>query len=284
MVFQESFDMRPNILNIEVKPDWPEDTKRDWQRNQESIITDLLSQYGKQNKNIKLQNFLDIGPEPMSIISYHNQFFRECKSSFIMCNYYPALMGACALGERILNHMILKLRAYHKTSEDYKKVHDKKSFNNWILAINTLDKWEIFVEGVPNLFSQLHDLRNSSIHFNDDLEKNTRISSLKAIKLIQKIIEDQFGSRPAGNKDWFIKDSPGYSFIKKEYEKKPFIKEFYLPSTVLVGPNHQFIHTENHITKIIDKDDYENKEISDEEFILLLKDAKKKRKKFNISK
>jgi len=44
------------------------------------------------------------------VIAYHNSFLRRVRDAFASGNYYPALTAGCALGERILNHLILDLR------------------------------------------------------------------------------------------------------------------------------------------------------------------------------
>lgn len=54
---------------------------------------------------------------------------------------YPALVGACALGERILNHLILDLRGAYAHTPEYKRVHRKDSFDDWRVPIDTLAAW-----------------------------------------------------------------------------------------------------------------------------------------------
>ena len=275
MIVYESFDTRSNFLKINIDSNWPEEVKENFKNNQHKVVDSLIAEYGQTNFDQKYKNFLDIGAESTSVISYHNIFFRECKSAFVIGSYYPALTGACALGERILNHLVLNLRDYFKNTVSYKKVHNKDSFDNWDLAIETLVEWDILVEGVPQLFKDLLEIRNASIHFGSNLENDSRVPSLAALTLIKNIILEQFGSRPGGNRNWFIIDAPGYSFIKKECEELPFIKEFYIPSAILLGPYHR-IDTNDNTHRFYDKEIYEDREISDEEFIYLLKNFRSK--------
>jgi hypothetical protein len=275
MIVYESFDTRSNYLKIDIGDDWPEELKENFKNGQQEVVNSLVYEYGQTNFDQKYQNFLDIGAELTSVISYHNIFFRECKSAFVIGSYYPALTGACALGERILNHLVLNLRDYYRNTVSYKKVYNKDSFDNWDLAIDTLVEWDVLLEGVPQLFKDLLEIRNTSIHFGSNLENDSRAPSLEALTLIKNIILEQFGSRPGGNRNWFIINAPGYSFIKKECEEIPFIKEFYIPSAILLGPYHR-IDTSDNKHRFLDQEIYEDREISDEDFICLLRNFKSK--------
>jgi hypothetical protein len=271
MIIHESFDTRPNLLNIEISDNWPEETKENMRTAQKNVRDAFFLEYGQADNEQKIKNFLDIGAELTSVISYHNTFFRECKSAFIIGSYYPALTGACALGERILNHLVLNLRDYYKNTTNYKKVHNKSSFDNWDLAIDTLVDWGILLEGVPQLFKDLLEVRNASIHFGSHLETDSRTPALQALNLVHNIMIEQFGSRPGGKRNWFINGAPGFPFIKKEFEEIPFIKEFYIPSAILLGPYHRIASDDNNL-RIYDHENYEDREISDDEFVNLLND------------
>ncbi len=79
----------------------------------------------------------------------------QIRRSFIIGSYYPALTGACSLGERILNHLILTFKEDYKWSLEYKKVYDKKSFDDWSLPIGILSKWGILLPAVVKKFKTL---------------------------------------------------------------------------------------------------------------------------------
>lgn len=68
-----------------------------------------------------------------------------------------------------------------------------------------------------------------------------------------------FGTQP-----WYF-CVPGEMYIKKEWEERPLIKHIFIPNSALVGPSHR---VESMIPKIIvnDQFDYEEREISDEEY------------------
>ncbi len=289
-----SFDTRSMTLTLEVKDDWEEKFRNQSIESRNQVFDGLAQQYGILNFYMKLANFIELGRNPFSVVSFHNIFLGQCRDSFVAGNYYPALTGACALGERILNHLVLKFRDYRKCTDSYKKVYGKESFDNWNTAIDVLEEWQVFIDegvfrawqafvinrtrlskeetdlhtssGVADLFRRLHNLRNDSLHFRIDLEAETRKPALRAIQLLQDIVAAQFGvERPL---PWFIK-GPGEIFIKKEFEGSPLIREFYLPACELVGPDYQ-IKIEANILRVSDPGPYEDKEISDEEFVALL--------------
>jgi hypothetical protein len=302
LVFAVSFDTRSMILAQEVKDDWEERNRSQWIENKQQVVDGLAQQYGTWNIDTKVANFLELGREPFSVVSFHNTFLRQCRDAFVTGSYYPALTGACALGERILNHLVLKLRDYHKNTASYKRVYSKGSFDNWNTAIDVLEEWQVFIDeevfkawqafvisktrqseeetdlhtssGVADLFRTLYGLRNSSLHFRIDLDVETRGPALRAIQLLQDIVAAQFGVD--GPLPWFIPGARGAYFIKKEFEDTPFIREFYLPACALVGPNYQ-IKREANTLRVSDPGPYEDKEISDEQFVALLNASKGKR-------
>lgn len=289
------------ILAQEVKDDWEETIRNQWIENKQQVVDGLAQQYGTWDIDTKIANFLELGREAFSVVSFHNTFLRQCRDAFVAGDYYPALTGACALGERILNHLVLKLRDSHKGTSSYKRVYSKKSFDDWNMAIDVLEEWQIFINeevfkawqtfvisrtrqsggetdlhtssGIADLFRTLYWLRNDSLHFRIDLDVETRGPALRAIQLLQDIVAAQFGVE--GPLPWFIPGARGAHFIKKEYEHTPFIREFYLPACALVGPNYH-VKTEANRWQVSDPGPYEEEEISDEEFAALLNASKNK--------
>lgn len=286
-LFAVSFDTRPEILQMKVKDEWEEKARRLWVENKQKIVEGIGQQYGEADIDRKVADFTALGREPFSVIAFHNRFLHQCRAAFTAGCYYPALTGACALGERILNHMVLKLRDDYKRSLYYKQVYDKESFDNWDLAISALREWDIFVtieklervgvkvEGygseVVDLFRELCALRNESIHFRIDLDFETREPALGAIHLLQEIVTKQFGVD--GPQLWFIPGASGAYYIKRELEDHPFIREFYLPACAYVGPNHKARPIDS-VWHIDDPGPYEDIEITDEEFAKLANSAR----------
>lgn len=185
-----------------------------------------------------------------------------------MGSYYPALTAACALGERILNHLILLLRDDHKATPEYKRVYAKHSFDKWDVAIDTLAGWMVLLPNVVLEFKKLRDRRNDAIHFRPEVDTNDRDLALQAIRSLESILGAQFNA--FGSEPWFITDVPGEIYIKKDWETKPFIRRIYLPNCVAVGPDHRVVSVMP--WKIADRE-YEPTEITDDEFSMLRKNA-----------
>jgi hypothetical protein len=228
----------------------------------------LIYKYGESNSEIKKQNFIELGPKPFSIIAFHNNFFEQIRCAFVAGDYYPALTGSCALGERILNHLILSLREDYKSTPEYKYVYGKNSFQDWSKAIEILTAWDVLLPVTAEKFRELEKIRNKSIHFNPEIDEKTRELSLGAVKILGEIIDNQFSG--FGKQPWFM-IVPGAIYIKKEWEAKPFIKKIYLPNCALVGPNHKI---KSIMPWSIEDTEYPQQEISDEEFAELLKKPK----------
>jgi hypothetical protein len=261
-----SFDFDSRATNLEPIPDhWKENVKKLRIENREKTILGLKYQYGEQNSELKIANFVDLKSKPFSISAFHNKFLEQARNAYVIGSYYPALTGVCALGERILNRMIILLRNYHKDSPEYRKVYRKDSFDNWALAIDTLESWNELLPEAVYKFRELHGKRNKAIHFNPETDHNDKELALEAIHLMQDIVSIQFSS--FGTQPWVF-CVPGEIYIKKEWEHIPFVKEIFIPNCVLVGPKHRI---ETLFPKIIvnDQFEYENKEITDEEFYSL---------------
>lgn len=84
----------------------------------------------------------------MSLLTYHNGLHEQARRAFVTGAYYPALVAACALGERILNHLVLDMRDSFKSSDHYKKVYRKDSLDDWPFAVVVLTDWKVLVDSV----------------------------------------------------------------------------------------------------------------------------------------
>jgi hypothetical protein len=228
----------------------------------------LVEQYGAYAAEAKLQNFLDIGPKPLSIVAFHNVFTSQIRDAFVVGAYYPSLVSACALGERILNYLILVLRKHYRKTPEYKRVYRKDSFDDWDVPISVLKSWDVLLPEATAGFEALQTLRNRAIHFDPSTDRNDRTLALEAIQLLTKIITAQFGW--LGTQRWFIPDMRGASYIKREAEENPFIHEIYVPNCAYVGPKHRSERIVNGQMIISDEESYEDRQITDDEFRNLL--------------
>ncbi len=261
--YTRDFDSRAYVFD-EPGEEWVEEARQLHLKNRERVIAGLARQFGEDRLDRKVEDFVAIGSKPFSILSYHNQFFEQARQSFVIGAYYPALVGACALGERILNHLILDLRDFYRSTPEYKDVYRKKSFDNWQVPINTLEAWQVLLPKAAAAFRALEALRHRSIHFNVSTYATLREDALAAILHMREIIEQQF---PAfADRPWFIPGTSGHVFIKRDWETNPFIKTFYLPTCHLVGP-YFAISFDNGLT-VHDHPDYGDGSWTDEEFAL----------------
>jgi hypothetical protein len=269
-VISMDFDSRAASLAMEIRDDWEERVKEQHRANQENIKRGLLYEYGSTAADVKLQNFIDLGSKPMSILAFHNRFLEQTRRAFVVGSYYPALTAACSLGERILNHLIRILREDFKSTPEYKEVYRKDSFDDWDEAIDTLESWRVLLPEVIQTYRELKTIRHRSIHFNPDVDTDDRTLALGAIGKLTTIISRQFGS--FGNQPWFIPGIRGASYIKKEAEEWPFVKRVYIPNSHLVGPLHKLgpVNGRIDLVHVYDDNDYEEREISDDEFRSLL--------------
>jgi hypothetical protein len=256
------FDTRVHSLTQEIQEHWEDRVKELQRKNREKTERGLVREFGELAAEHKRQNFIDLGPKPLSILAFHNRFLEQIRVSFVMGAYYPALTAACALGERILNYLILSLRDDFKSSPEYKRVYNKDSFDNWDLAIDTLEAWQVLLPDVVKEYRVLRDLRNNAIHFRPELDRNDRSLALAAITSLGNIVGTQFSAW--GSQPWFVTGVPGEIYIKKDWESRPFIQKVYLPNCVALGPRHR---VESVLPwRIRDVQDYENRDVSDEEF------------------
>lgn len=265
------FDTTSNVLETDIKKEWEYKVKVLHHKNRLNILNQLSSEFGEVGLETKITNFIDFGEIPFSVIAYHNKFLKQIRVAFVLSAYYPALTATCTLGERILNYLIIGLRNSFKSSSEYKKIRTKDSFDNWLKVINILESWEIWDEGVKDQFFELYKIRNETIHFKAEIENIDRELSLTAINILKNIIKKQFSA--FGNKRWFIPNNLTEVYIKKDYEKHPFIELVYIPNCQYVGYKHKLEFNGNWFD-IKDDHKYEDIEITDEKFMELRNDQK----------
>jgi hypothetical protein len=266
------FDARPNVLAVEVKDEWEPKIKALWLHNQETIRAEFEGSFGTAGR---LDNYLAIGASPLSVIAFHNHFLREVRHAFLIESYYPALTGICALGERVLNHLVLKLRDEFTESPEYKKVYRRESFDDWNLAISTLSAWHVLLPAAAQQFRRLLSIRNEAVHFRPEIDHDARERALKAITLFQEIVTTQFGA--FGTQPWYIPNDIGISFVRKRSERLPFVRRVVLPSCKLVGPQHELKSRPTGGFDVVDETDYPADDLSDDDFIKAFVAARAKR-------
>jgi hypothetical protein len=221
-----------------------------------------------------MKDFKDAGSIPLSLVAFHSRFLQQVRDAFVAGAYYPALIGACTLGERILNHLLLALRDDFQRTAEYRKVHAKKSFQDWDLAISTLTAWDVLLADAAEAFSLLRDVRHQSVHFRPEIDTNDRDLALKAIRLLHTVVRSQFSA--FGPQPWFIPTDIGIPFIRREWEDQPFVRRVILPCCKKVGPAHRLVDGAGGAFEVQD-DQYDGeREVADEEYIALFIEAQRR--------
>jgi hypothetical protein len=260
------FDTRATILTSPINENWETEIKNQHYENRKKTLDILVSEFGELDKDEKVENFIALGSKPFSILAFHNRFFNQIRNSFVIGAYYPALTATCALGERILNYLLLTLRDDYKGMPEYKKIYQKDSFDDWDVPIKTLESWDILLPNVVENFYKLKEMRNKAIHFRPETDNNDKNLALDAINCMKEIIGNQFSSW--GNQPWFITNVSGELYIKSDWEKKPFVRKIYLPNCAFVGFRHKILSIAPKVM-IDDNFEYTDVQISDNEFCKL---------------
>lgn len=230
-----TFDTRSHLITDEISGDWEPEIRAQHWANRVRAIEWIKYEFGEDDLGAKVAEFGALGPEPFSVLAYHNVFFRQVRRSFVIGGHYPALVGCCALGERILNHLIHEFRDEFKATPEYKHVYDKESFDDWLRAIDVLESWKVLLPAVAADYRELRIKRNGAIHFRPETSTRARKMALEAIELLGRIIEGQFGS--VGAKPWYF-HIPGETYIKKQAETWPFVRRILIPAGLHVGPTN----------------------------------------------
>lgn len=261
LIYSLDFDTRAHVFD-EPSEEWVEDARRLHLENRERVKIGLEREFGSDEINRKIADFAALGTKPISILAYHNPFFHQARNAFVIGAYYPALASACALGERILNHLILDLRSFYKNTTEYGAVSHQRSFSNWKQPIDVLEAWKVLLPKAVDEFRALMKLRHRSIHFNASTYSTLRDDALAAIHHMREIIEQQFTTY--GIRPWIIDGTSGQFFIKRSWESNPFIKTYYLPTCPFLGP--YFAISLNQGLRFHDLPDYGDGDWTDEEF------------------
>jgi hypothetical protein len=238
-----------------------------WHNNKRLTREGLLHEYGVAHGSRKIEDFLALGPAPWSVLAMHNTVLAEVRSAFAAGAYYPALLGAAGLGERLLNQLMLELRDDFGDHPHTRRVAEKDSVDSWTTLIEVLREWGVLRAEVSRKYKQLHRLRTESVHYlRPSLSESSREEALQAVTLLQQIIEELFSPHSG---DHFIRGTSGAFYLKLDAEKRPFVKRFLIPASALLSPEHE-LDLMSIPQRVFDNLDYGRAEgldaLSDEEF------------------
>jgi len=230
----------------------------------------ISKKYGSLNFEAKFNRWVSVPKPVLSVVDEHTHLLQDIEDTYVCGNLYSVLTGACCLGERIFNQIILRTKESYRSSPKYKLVHSKDSINDWEFAIDILVSWGIVDAPTAMKYHRLKDLRNESVHFQNK-EQDLILMATEAIKLINGIVSGLFElNREKEFLIWF--EVPGEIYLKKEAEEIPFIRSFYVPGAPLVGYKHTVDTTPEGSFKAVDNETYSDDEISDSEFVRLRKE------------
>ncbi len=201
--------------------------------HQLQIKKQLQSEWGARDFDKKLDRFINLNLAFIGIPEEYYNLLWTVTSTYCSGYFYPAMTSAGSLGERILNRLILKTRGYFTSSEHYKKIWNKKSFDQWDKVIEILEDWQIISKEVSELFNKLKKYRNDSIHYNDDYD--FELNSHDAVKTLAEIINKHFNYHNRTDLFW-VYNIPGEIWVKSEKINDPFVKEFVLPHCLQLTP------------------------------------------------
>jgi len=270
VILNLQFDTRATILGSPIKEEWDAVVKETHHKNRGAVISSLAQQYGTANLDPKLANLLDLGPLPMSILAFHNRFLPQVRDAFVMGAYYPSLTGAFALAERILAHLVIRLREHYRTTPQYKYIYKKSSFSDWNEPIDVLEAWRVLLPDAVVKLRQLKDLRWRAIHFDPALDHDDRTPALEAIHLLSDVIALQFSVTDRDGRftprPWFIPNTPGFRVIRKESENNPFIAEIFLPNCGYAGPYFRIGRDADGWPIVVEENEYDSRDVTDDDW------------------
>jgi len=260
-----TFDSRAFILNTVIEEDWDKATRQQWIQNKQLMREALMHEYGVQDSERKIADFAAMDAAPWSIVGPHNEVVKDVRRAFTSGSYYSALLGAAGLGERILNDLVLRLRADHTAHPATVRVAKKESFNDWKVMTQTLLDWGVLDSDTAQNCEKFAKLRHDVVHYRSDKALDARRSALDALNYLTVLISHVFA--PLGGPPRFISGTPGHSFIALAAENDPVVQHYFIPSCILVSPDFEFQASRDDVW---DENDYNIiqgvNELTDEKF------------------
>ncbi|CNH18608.1 hypothetical protein AWC00_25985 [Mycobacterium conspicuum] len=249
------------FLEVKIQDDWDPEVIQQWEQNQAQARQGILAQFGPIDGQRKIDDFMALDAAPFSVVAQHTEFLHQVRVSFVAGAYYPSLTASGALGERILNQLIITMRDDFPKS---RKVTVPESFDDWDKAVEILrDDWGVLDEHTAKAFLKLKAIRHRSVHYSPALDWSTgRDQALEAIGVLQEIITALFS--PIGPSPWLLNQAPGEFYVALDKETAPVVKHFLIPASVLVSPNHHWSPD-----KVVDDETYQVTfpELTDSEFV-----------------
>lgn len=244
-------------------------------RERQQIRQMLAAQYGPLHVNENFDRYMQLEvPDFCVVVEYHD-FMRQIADAYVAGFDFPALTGACCLGERIFNMLLLGLRDFYKSTDAYKRLYRKETIDDWDQGIDALAEWGVISGDTLERYRELKKIRHASVHCRPIVKP--REQALSAVQHVLRITDALFGLRS----DIFFW-APGEPYIRSERERDPIVQKFFIPACARVGYKHR-IDNENGRWVIRDATDYEDREVDDAEFCRLREEWKRQRPPGNVA-
>lgn len=234
-----SFDSRAHVLDLDIGDDWDEAVRDQWHDNKGIMREALMHEYGVLNNNRKIVDFTAMGSAPWSVIGPHNEAVNDVRRAFTAGSYYSSVLGAAGLGERILNDLVLRLRADFPDHPETPRVSNKNSFDDWKVMERALGGWGVLDDETAKSCQKFAKLRKCVVHYRSDRNLDARTSALEAMGYLGVLISHIFS--PHGSPPRYIAGTTGHSFLALAAENEPVVRHYFIPAAVLVSPDFEFV-------------------------------------------
>lgn len=159
-----TYDTRNVVLDLEIQDGWDEEIKSMWRANKAEIEQGLIAEFGSIDGQRKLENYRAMGPAPWSVVFEDSVLLGQVRGSFAHGDYYPALVGAATLGERLLHRLVLALRQdYVNHPATTKRVRSGRLGAEWGALIAVLHGWGVLDDALTKTYEDLEALRHSAV-------------------------------------------------------------------------------------------------------------------------
>ncbi len=210
--------------------------RRPWGASNAQIVSGAVGgvahRHGLFDIQRKYSRWLHLSPPALCVPVEWHKLLLEAEAAYVNGDYYPTLTSACCLGERVLNHLIIKLRSHFTSSPRYKEIARKDSFQDWKKLISILKEWKVIDDDLSSHFMQLLDLRNPAVHFGTLQDRMQKANT--AVQEVYAVTSEMFGL-----KSGHFFDCDGELYVKHKRIDEPLIREFIIPHCNLVGYKHK---------------------------------------------
>lgn len=263
---QLDYDTRNLVLEVEIRSDFAPEIKAMWEHNQAQVRAELELELGAWDGAQKFENYRAMGPSPWSVVFEHTRLLRQVRAAFAHGDFFPALVGACALAERLLQQLVLALRPdYLDHRSTPKQIRSGRLRPSWKPLIATLHAWGVLDEDTAATYGRLEARRHQAVHFDARLNADSREPALEALLDLQRIIAVVL--EPHGGPPRYIPGTSGASFLSLRAEQEPLVRRIFIPNSVLVSPQYRLEYDRESAQGWVAYDDADcDGELSDEEF------------------